>query len=105
MRKLYLDNIRWATVILVMIYHVFYMFNAAGVLGGVGSFREVQYQDSFLYFVYPWFMVLLFLIAGISARYALEKTTAKEFLKKKNMEAASALHGRSFCISMGCGVL
>lgn len=83
MRKLYLDNIRWATVILVMIYHVFYMFNAAGVLGGVGSFREVQYQDSFLYFVYPWFMVLLFLIAGISARYALEKTTAKEFLKKR----------------------
>lgn len=83
MRKLYLDNIRWATVILVMIYHVFYMFNAAGVLGGVGSFREIQYQDGLLYFVYPWFMVLLFLIAGISARYALEKTTAKEFLKKR----------------------
>ena len=83
MRKIYLDNIRWATVILVMIYHVFYMFNAAGVLGGVGSFREVQYQDGLLYFVYPWFMVLLFLIAGISTRYALEKATAKEFLKKR----------------------
>lgn len=83
MRKIYLDNIRWATVILVMIYHVFYMFNAAGVLGGVGSFREVQYQDGLLYFVYPWFMVLLFLISGISSRYALEKATAKEFLKKR----------------------
>lgn len=70
MRKIYLDNIRWSTVILVMIYHVFYMFNAAGVLGGVGSFREVQYQDGLLYFVYPWFMVLLFLIAGISTRSA-----------------------------------
>lgn len=83
MRKIYLDNVRWATVVLVMVYHVFYMFNAAGVLGGVGSFREVQYQDGFLYFVYPWFMVLLFLIAGISARYALEKMTAREFLKKR----------------------
>lgn len=47
------------------------------LLGGVGSFREIQYQDGLLYFVYPWFMVLLFLIAGVSARYALEKTTAK----------------------------
>lgn len=83
MRKFYLDNIRWATVLLVMIYHVFYMFNAVGVMGGVGSFHEVQYQDAFLYFVYPWFMVLLFLIAGISARYALEKTPAKDFIRKR----------------------
>ena len=83
MHKFYLDNIRWATVLLVMIYHVFYMFNAVGVMGGIGSFHEVQYQDSFLYFVYPWFMVLLFLIAGISARYALEKTSAREFIRKR----------------------
>ncbi len=41
MRKIYLDNIRWATVLLVMCYHVFYMFNAAGVMGGVGCFHEV----------------------------------------------------------------
>lgn len=83
MRRFYLDNIRWATVLLVMIYHVFYMFNAVGVMGGVGSFHEVQYQDGILYFVYPWFMVLLFVIAGISARYALEKLPAGEFLRKR----------------------
>lgn len=28
MRKTYIDNIRWMTVVLVVIYHVFYMFNA-----------------------------------------------------------------------------
>ncbi len=83
MRKYYLDNIRWATVLLVMVYHVFYMFNAAGVLGGVGSFGKVQYQDGLLYFVYPWFMVLLFTIAGMSAKYALEKVTSKEFIRKR----------------------
>lgn len=83
MRKYYLDNIRWATVLLVMAYHVFYAFNAVGVLGGVGSFREVQYQDAFLYFVYPWFMVLLFVIAGISARYALEKCAGRAFIGKR----------------------
>lgn len=83
MRKFYLDNIKWATVVLVMIYHVFYVFNASGVLGGIGSFHEVQYQDGFLYFVYPWFMVLLFVISGISARYALDKLPAKEFIGKR----------------------
>ena len=38
MRKKYIDNIRWITVALVVIYHAFYIFNGSGVLGGVGSF-------------------------------------------------------------------
>lgn len=83
MRKYFLDNIRWATILLVMAYHVFYAFNAVGVLGGVGGFAKVQYQDAFLYFVYPWFMVLLFVVAGISARYALEKDPGKVFIGKR----------------------
>ncbi len=86
MRILYLDNIRWATVLLVMFYHVIYMFNAVGVLGGVGSFCEVQYQDGILYFIYPWFMLLLFIIAGMSARYSLKKLTEKEFLKSRTQK-------------------
>jgi len=83
MRKNYLDNIRWGTILLVMFYHVIYMFNAVGVMGGVGSFHEVQYQDGILYFIYPWFMVLLFVIAGMSARYSLAELPAKEFLKRR----------------------
>ncbi len=63
MRKIYLDNIRWITVLLVMFYHVIYMFNAVGVMGGVGSFRKVQYQDGILY-VYAWFMTLAVLGCG-----------------------------------------
>ena len=85
-RKIYLDNIRWATVLLVLVYHVFYYFNAQGVLGGFGPFSQVQYQDCILYFVYPWFMVLLFLIAGISARYALQKRSEKEFFKERTVK-------------------
>ncbi len=86
MRKHYIDNIRWLTVVLVLIYHVFYLYNAVGVLGGVGSFSAVQYQDGFLYFVYPWFMVLLFVLAGIGARYALEHKSAKQFLKERTIK-------------------
>lgn len=82
-RKTYLDNLRWATVVLVLVYHVFYYFNAQGVFGGFEPFSQVQYQDAILYFVYPWFMVLLFLIAGMSARYALEKRSGKEFFKER----------------------
>ena len=82
MRKHYLDNIRWMTVVLVVIYHVLYMFNGEGILGGVGKITEleVQYYDIFLYAVYPWFMLLLFLVSGICSRYYLENHSQKEFV-------------------------
>lgn len=86
MRKYYLDNIRWLTVILVLIYHVFYLFNGVSILGGVGSFSPIQYQDAFLYFVYPWFMVLLFLVAGMSTQYALKTRTTKQFFKERTLK-------------------
>ena len=33
MRKLYIDNIRWITVVLVVLYHVIYMFNGIETFG------------------------------------------------------------------------
>ena len=85
MRKYYLDNIRWVTVVLVVIYHVLYMYNGEGILGGVGKITslDVQYYDVFLYAVYPWFMLLLFLVSGICSRYYLDSHTAKEFAKNR----------------------
>lgn len=83
MRKIYLDHIRWATVLLVLIYHVFYMFNGVGVPGGIPEARNIALFDTIAMIVYPWFMVLLFLIAGISARYSLQKRTGKQFLKER----------------------
>lgn len=83
MRKLWIDNLRAGTVALVFVYHVFYLFNASGVLGGVWWFREVQYQDALLYFVYPWFMILLFCLAGAAARYSLEKRSHRQFLSSR----------------------
>lgn len=83
MRKYYLDNIRWATVLLVLVYHVCYLFNNVGVLGGIGTGKNVAAFNVLLYLVYPWFMVLLFVVAGISARYSLEKRSAKQFLGER----------------------
>lgn len=86
MRKPFLDNLRWATVVLVVVYHAFYMFNSCGVLGGVGPFSPVQYQDALLPFVYPWFMVLLYVVAGVCARYALERTSPRAFVKGRTLK-------------------
>lgn len=83
MRKTYLDNIKWITVVLVVIYHVLYMFNSIIQTGLLGAFSEVQYQDAYLYIVYPWFMLLFFTVSGITARYAITSCSNKEFIKKR----------------------
>ncbi|MDO4422546.1 MAG: acyltransferase [Eubacteriales bacterium] len=88
MRKSYLDNLRWVTVVLVVFYHVFYMYNAEGILGTLGKITdlEVQYFDLYQYIVYPWFMALLFIVSGISARYYIERHTGKEFIKSRTVK-------------------
>ncbi len=85
MRKHYLDNIRWITVAAVVIYHVFYMYNAEGIQGVVGKITnmDVQYQDLAQYIIYPWIMIILFIVSGISSRLYLEHHTAKEFVKSR----------------------
>ena len=88
MRKSYIDNLRWVTVVLVIFYHVFYMYNAEGILGTLGKITdlEVQYFDLYQYIVYPWFMALLFIVSGISARYYIERRTGKEFIKSRTVK-------------------
>ncbi len=77
MRKHWIDNLRWVTVLLVLLYHVIYFYNNKGVFGGIGGFGDgPQYQDTLMYILYPWFMPLLFLLAGISARYSLTPNTS-----------------------------
>ena len=82
-RKYFLDNIRWVTVLLVLFYHVIYFYNAKGVFGGIGGFYEDQPWDAIMSLLYPWFMMLLFLVAGISSRYALSSLSHKEFIKSR----------------------
>lgn len=84
MRKHWIDNLRWVTVLLVLLYHVIYYYNNKGVFGGIGGFGDgQQYQDVIMYILYPWFMPLLFILAGISARYGLEKLPAREWFKAR----------------------
>lgn len=82
MRKPFLDNLRYSIVLLVIIYHVFYLFNSVGVIRNV-DIPGIPVLDGVLYVLYPWFMATLFLISGICARYSLEKQTGKAYLKSK----------------------
>lgn len=81
MRKTYLDNIRWITIVLVIVYHVIYMFNGVTSYPVFGPFSDNQPQDIFQYVVYPWFMLLLFTVSGMCSRYELERRSTKEFVR------------------------
>ena len=84
MRKHWMDNLRWVTVLSVLFYHVIYFYNNKGVFGGIGGWGDgPQYQDVVMYILYPWFMPLLFLLAGISARYSLQKYAAGTWFKAR----------------------
>lgn len=83
MRKTYIDNIRWITVVLVVIYHVIYMFNGETQYGVIGPFNSFQPQDVYQYIVYPWFMFLLFIVSGMSARFELDRKGEKGFIRRR----------------------
>lgn len=85
MRKHYLDNIRWITVLLVVLYHVIYMYNGI-TAGGAGTVTDFRGQDIIQYILYPWFMVILFIISGMCSRYYLENHTDKEYIKGRTLK-------------------
>lgn len=82
MRKYYLDNLRHFIVLLVVVYHIVFIFNSVGVISNI-DVQGIPEMDLLLYFVYPWFMPLMFLISGIGARYSLQKRSRKQFLKER----------------------
>ena len=82
-RYAYLDHIRWMTVLLVIVYHVCYLFNGVGILGGVPNARNLPFLDTISGTVYPWFMVLLFVVAGMCARFALVQQGNRAFLRNR----------------------
>lgn len=83
MRKYYIDNIRTVTILLVVLYHVIYMFNSIVTDGVIGPIAAAPALDAVQYVLYPWFMMILFLLSGMCSRYYLEKHTVQEYVRAR----------------------
>ncbi|MCR5768743.1 MAG: acyltransferase [Lachnospiraceae bacterium] len=79
MRKQFIDNLRWMDVFLLIPYHAAQAFNTWGELNYI-CFVPNKAISSFIVFFSPFFMPLLFLLAGMSSRYALNKRTYGQFI-------------------------
>jgi hypothetical protein len=101
-RKYFIDNIRWTVVVLVIVYHVAYIFNSAGVLSHIYKTGIPQF-DIVCYFVYPWLMPLMFVLAGISARFSLQKRTTMQFIKERAQKLLVPFFGGMFLLGWICG--
>lgn len=72
-------------MVLVIVYHMIYMYNSKGIITNLVE-SGIPEMDFLAAIVYPWFMVLLFVVAGMSARYALERRSGKEFAKDRTIK-------------------
>lgn len=77
-----IDNLRWMTILLLFPYHTFTLYN------NWGENYYVHMEESFVLSLLvkicqPWFMPLLFVLAGVSTVYALERRTPGQYLKER----------------------
>jgi hypothetical protein len=79
MRKHYIDNIRCLIILLLIPYHAAQAFNTWGELNYF-IFYPNKAISSFIVFCSPFYMPVMFLLAGVSARYALKKRTYGQFV-------------------------
>lgn len=82
MRKHYIDNLRNLTILLLFPVHTFMIWNNFG--SGFYIWQgENKLLSTLIVLVNPWFMPILFVLAGMSARYALDKRSNKEFVRQR----------------------
>ena len=82
MRKHYIDNLRNTTILLLFFVHTFMVWNNFGSKFYIWQ-GENRLLSTLIVLVNPWFMPILFALAGMSARYAFEKRTVKQFVVER----------------------
>ena len=81
-RKYYIDNLRSFTILFLFPYHIFRLYNGLSE-GWYIQGEHLLIPDQFIRISNLWMMQLLFTVAGISVRYALERRSAGEFAKER----------------------
>lgn len=82
MHKAYIDNLRNITILFLFPIHTFMIWNDFGTKFYIWL-GENRILSTCIVLVNPWFMPILFAIAGMSARYALEKRSVKKFVRQR----------------------
>ena len=81
-RVKYVDNLRWMTVSLLILYHAAMAYNTWGEANYI-FFGEEKPAAAVVTFISPWFMPLMFLLAGVSARFSLRKRGYAVFIRER----------------------
>ncbi|EJO5347743.1 acyltransferase family protein [Clostridium botulinum] len=82
MRKYFIDNLRWISILLLFPYHTSMIYNNFGENFYVKG-EGISLLSNFIRLCSPCFMPLLFAIAGISSYYALNRRTPKQYIKER----------------------
>jgi len=79
----YIDNLRWMCILILFPFHAAFVFSA----GWYGYYVSSDEPSATAYLltvsVEPWIMPLLFCIAGLSTKFALQKRTPHRYLKER----------------------
>jgi len=79
----YIDNLRWMGILILFPFHAAFVFSA----GWYGYYVSSDEPSAAAYLltvsVEPWIMPLLFCIAGLSTKFALQKRTPLMYLKER----------------------
>jgi len=82
LRRNEIDNLRWICILLLFPYHAAMIYNCWGEGFYVRSVSS-EAISSFIIATYTWFMPLLFVLAGASSSFALQKRTTKEYVLER----------------------
>lgn len=82
MRKYYIDNLRTLCILLLIPFHTAMIYNNWGEAFYINATKEYV-PSLFVAIVYPWWMTLLFTMAGMSSYYALQKKSEKQYLSER----------------------
>lgn len=85
MRKHYIDNLRSLTILLLFPVHTLMIWNDFGNRFYIWM-GENRLLSTLIVSVNPWFMPLLFVLAGMSARYSLEKRTVRGYILQRTQK-------------------
>ena len=80
-RKYFVDNIRWLWILLLVPFHAAMAWSCFE--GNYIWFGENKVLSSLVVFISPWFMPMLFVLAGMSANFALRKRSYRQYMGER----------------------